>query len=219
MESIDDTQAGPIHRPESAKAAGVTRRDFFGLTWRVLTAFVAGQGACLGLRFLASRKAEGNFGEVMTVGLIGDFPPGTITPYDQARFFLIRFEDGAFLALNSTCTHLACVVGWDEARNQFSCPCHGSEFELDGSVINAPAPRPLDRFAVLIEDDRVKVDTREILRRTVTTPDDLVYAPDQPNGAGAEESAAPRVTDGAPLPIAPADLPTPDPTNPGSNGP
>ena len=162
--------------------AGLTRRDFFGLSWRVLTAFAAGQAACLGLRFLASRPVEGEVGAVITLGLVGDFPLGTITPFDQARLFLLRFEDGGFLALHTRCPHLACVVSWDAARGRFSCPCHGSEFERDGKVINPPAPRPLDRFAVLIEGDRVKVDTRQALRRTTTGPDDLVYAPARPEG-------------------------------------
>jgi len=162
----------------------MTRRDFFGLTWRVLTAFTVGQAACIGLRFLASREAEGSFGEALIAGLSGDLPLGTITPFEQARFFLIRFEDGGFLALSSTCPHLACVVGWDAARSRFTCPCHGSEFERDGGVLNPPAPRPLDRFAVLIENDRVKVDTRAVLRRTSVTPEDLVYASETPPPAG-----------------------------------
>jgi len=170
----------------------MTRRDFFGLTWRVLTAFTVGQAACIGLRFLASRKAEGSFGEVLIAGLSGDFPLGTITPFEQARFFLIRFADGGFLALSSTCPHLACVVGWDATRSRFACPCHGSEFERDGSVLNPPAPRPLDRFAVQIEKDRVKVDTRQALRRTSVAPEDLVYAPAAPAPAN---DAAPATFD------------------------
>lgn len=218
MEPIDSNRAESIHEPESTEAAGVTRRDFFGLTWRVLTAFAAGQAACIGLRFLASREAEGKVGEVMTVGVPGDFPPGTITPFDQARFFLIRFGDGGFLALSSTCPHLACVVGWDAARDIFSCPCHGSEFERDGSVVSPPAPRPLDRFAVLIEDNRVKVDTREVLRRTVATPEDLVYAPEPANGE-ATPAAPPDQTPSADATAAPSAPSVPDPTDPAPSDP
>lgn len=209
-ESLPKTPADPAPQP-----SGLTRRDFFGLTWRVLTAFTLGQAGCIGLRFLASRKAEGNFGEVMIAGLLGDFPPGTITPFEQARFFLVRFPDGGFLALNSTCTHLACIVGWDAARSRFSCPCHGSEFERDGSVINPPAPRPLDRFEVVIEGDRVKVDTRQTLRRASTGPEDVVYAPEQPDRTAVDEGPALDTTAGpsprSGPPTAPAGLPTPDP--------
>ncbi|MCZ7541885.1 MAG: Rieske (2Fe-2S) protein [Anaerolineae bacterium] len=200
MEQINPARAERPAEQPAQEEAGLTRRDFFGLSWRVLTAFAAGQAACLGLRFLASRPVEGDFGAVIILGLLTDFPPGTITPFDQARLFLLRFEDGGFLALHSKCPHLACVVGWDEARNRFSCPCHGSEFERDGAVITAPAPRPLDRFPVLIDGDRVKVDTRQALRRTTTGPEDLVYASAAPEEALPASTRSERVPPGVHVP-------------------
>lgn len=158
------------------------RRDFLNLSWRVIAALAAGQGACMGLRFLASRKAEGSFGQIVTVGLVADFPPGTITPFDTERFLLVRFEDGGFLALHTRCTHLACTVNWEEQRQRFVCPCHGSEFQRDGAVLNPPAPRPLDRFAVTIESDgRVLVDTRKAIQRTATSPEDVLYPAERPS--------------------------------------
>jgi cytochrome b6-f complex iron-sulfur subunit len=160
---------------------GLSRRDFMGLSWRIAGALVLGESAYLGLRFLSSRKAEGVFGRIVTAGVVNDFPPGTITPFDQERFFLVRFEDGGFLALSTKCTHLACVVAWNEGEGRFSCPCHGSEFERNGTVINPPAPRPLDRFAVTIEDDRVQVDTGKPIQRNRADPDDLVHAPEEPD--------------------------------------
>lgn len=164
---------------EEEKDNTLPRRDFLGLSWRIVAALAAGQGACMGLRFLASRKAEGSFGQVVTAGIVTDFPPGTITPFDTDRFLLVRFEDGGFLALSTRCTHLACTVTWNEQRQIFLCPCHGSEFERDGAVLNPPAPRPLDRFPVTVEaDGRVKVDTRKRIQRTETSPNELVYAPE-----------------------------------------
>lgn len=155
------------------------RRDFLGLSWRIIAALAFGQGTCMGLRFLASRKAEGGFGQIVTAGLIADFPLGTITPFETERFLLVRFEDGGFLALYTKCTHLACAVSWNEQRQRFLCPCHGSEFRRDGDVVNPPAPRPLDRFSVTIADDgRVQVDTRKRIQRTDTSPGELVYAPE-----------------------------------------
>ncbi|MBP8972261.1 MAG: Rieske (2Fe-2S) protein [Anaerolineae bacterium] len=200
MGQIDLARAERSGEQPVQEEVSLTRRDFFGLAWRVLTAFAAGQAACLGLRFLASRPVEGNFGAVITLGLLTDFPPGTITPFDQARLFLLRFEDGGFLALHSKCPHLACVVSWDAARARFSCPCHGSEFERNGAVINPPAPRPLDRFPVLIEGDRLKVDTRQALRRTTTGPEDLVYAPATPEKPLPGSSRPTRVLPGVHVP-------------------
>jgi cytochrome b6-f complex iron-sulfur subunit len=160
----------------------MSRRDFFGLSWRALALVAVGQGVYTGLRFLASRKAEGSFGQIVTAGLVADFPPGTITPFDTERFLLVRFEDGGFLALHTKCTHLACTVTWSPQRQRFICPCHGSEFAQDGAVLNPPAPQPLDRFPVTIEDDgRVKIDTRQRIQRTTVSPDDLVYVIEPPD--------------------------------------
>lgn len=201
----------PTEKPTSESSRdslSMTRRDFFGLSWRVLGALALGQAGYIGLRFLASREAEGMSGEVVIAGLLGDFPLGTITPFDQARFFLVRFEDGGFLALHSKCTHLACVVAWNEEHQRFSCPCHGSEFERDGDVINPPAPTPLERFEIIIDADRVKVDTRKPIRRSSTSPSDLVYAPDQPDITPEADSTP--GTDGTPG-ATPDVTPTPTP--------
>jgi hypothetical protein len=43
-------------------------------------------------------------------------------------------------------------------------------------VINAPAPRPLDRFAITIENGIVKVDTGTPIQRDHASDSDLVYA-------------------------------------------
>jgi cytochrome b6-f complex iron-sulfur subunit len=156
----------------------VSRRDFIGLSWRVVTAFAAGEAAYFGLRFLASRKAEGDFGEIVTAGIVEDFPLGTITPFDTQHFFLVHFEDGGFLALHTKCTHLACAVTWNERAGRFVCPCHGSEFDRHGDVINPPAPTPLDRFSVEIDDEgRVKVDTRTPITRESIGEEVIVYPP------------------------------------------
>jgi cytochrome b6-f complex iron-sulfur subunit len=164
---------------DEGKKVNLPRRDFLSRSWRAIAALAVGQGAYTGLRFLASRRVEGAFGEIVTAGLVADFPAGTITPFDSERFLLVRFEDGGFLALSNRCTHLACTVGWNEQQQRFVCPCHGSEFQRDGNVIKPPAPRPLDRFAITIDtSERIQVDTRQSIRRTAASLDDLVYAVD-----------------------------------------
>ncbi len=155
----------------------LSRRQFFNYSWRVAALLVAGQGAYIGFRFLESRKGDGIFGEEITAGVIDDFPLGTIAPFETARFYLVRFEDGGFLAIYRKCTHLACMVSWEEEHERFACPCHGSKFEMDGDVINPPAPRPLDRFPITIDAaGRVKVDTGTPIERDEATANDLVYA-------------------------------------------
>lgn len=44
------------------------------------------------------------------------------------------------------CSHLGCSIGLDPASARFKCPCHGSQFALDGSVLHGPAQAPLSHL-------------------------------------------------------------------------
>lgn len=50
---------------------------------------------------------------------------------------------GDYLVLDQTCRHLGCPVAWTATSGQFLCPCHGSVYHKDGTVISGPAPAPL----------------------------------------------------------------------------
>jgi glycine/D-amino acid oxidase-like deaminating enzyme/nitrite reductase/ring-hydroxylating ferredoxin subunit len=54
-------------------------------------------------------------------------------------------EDGHRYAVSAVCTHLGCIVAWNNAERTWDCPCHGSRFAVDGSVIEGPATKPLGR--------------------------------------------------------------------------
>ena len=50
-----------------------------------------------------------------------------------------RDEKGELHSFSAVCTHLGCVVKWNDSEKSFDCPCHGSRFSYSGQVINAPA--------------------------------------------------------------------------------
>jgi glycine/D-amino acid oxidase-like deaminating enzyme/nitrite reductase/ring-hydroxylating ferredoxin subunit len=56
-----------------------------------------------------------------------------------------RDNDGRFHELSAACTHLGCVVQWNDVEKSWDCPCHGSRYSPDGEVLNGPAARPLER--------------------------------------------------------------------------
>jgi Rieske Fe-S protein len=54
-----------------------------------------------------------------------------------------RDDDGTVYAVSAICSHLGCVVRWNDAESTWDCPCHGSRFARDGSVLQGPATKPL----------------------------------------------------------------------------
>jgi cytochrome b6-f complex iron-sulfur subunit len=66
--------------------------------------------------------------------------------------WLVRVVEGMF-ALSTTCTHLGCTPNWLPGENKFKCPCHGSGFYMSGINFEGPAPRPLERYQIMLADD------------------------------------------------------------------
>ncbi|HXV77086.1 MAG TPA: Rieske 2Fe-2S domain-containing protein [Candidatus Polarisedimenticolaceae bacterium] len=68
---------------------------------------------------------------------------------------VFRDRDGVY-AISLVCTHLGCIV--KPTGRGFDCPCHGSRFAADGSVIKGPAPKALPWLAVSLAANTVTVD-------------------------------------------------------------
>lgn len=57
-----------------------------------------------------------------------------------------RGENGELTALSARCTHLGCIVAFNDDEQSWDCACHGSRFGLDGRVLTGPATKPLRRL-------------------------------------------------------------------------
>jgi len=155
----------------------LSRRDFINLAWGAAGAAAVSELSIVGLRFLSPRATVGEFGGKFTLGSYDQYPPGSVTPVEAGRFYLVRLQDGGFLAIYRRCTHLGCAVPFDHASGEFVCPCHGSAFTMEGDVINQPAPRPLDLFALAInEAGEIVVDTGSPIERDHPNPEHIIYA-------------------------------------------
>ena len=151
------------------------RRRMLGWIWGVLGAVVTLEAVWIVGSFLRPRRRAVEAGDLVVVaGPVETFAPGTVTAFPGGRFYLARLEDGGFLALDRTCTHLGCTVPWNADTGRFECPCHASSFDITGAVLSPPAPRPLDLLPVRIENGMVKVDTRRRVRRSEFHPSQVV---------------------------------------------
>ena len=76
---------------------------------------------------------------------------------EQRTVFLVKTGESEVAALNATCTHLGCLVGWDAEAQVFKCPCHGGVYDRTGAVKDGPPPMPLAKVATRIDGQRVLV--------------------------------------------------------------
>lgn len=150
----------------------VSRREFVVLAAAGALALALADAARIVFDFLKPRPKAG-FGGVVTTGAVADFPPGSLTHIRQGRFFVVHGDDG-ILALYQRCTHLGCLVPWNEVEGRFVCPCHAGQYNRMGEQVSGPPPRPLDLFPVTIVGGQVLVDTSQVVTRQRYEPSQAI---------------------------------------------
>jgi cytochrome b6-f complex iron-sulfur subunit len=155
-----------------------SRRSFLNKIWIGVGIVAFAEFVIVGISFLRPRKSKAGrekSASTIAAGNVDKFAPKTVTAFVRGRFYLSRLEDGGFLALSHKCTHLGCTLPWDENEMKFMCPCHGSAFDITGEVIDAPAPRALDIYPITIENNIVKVDTGNTIKRSEFRLEQVTY--------------------------------------------
>jgi len=155
-----------------------TRRSFFTRLWILLGIVALAELFGVLFRFFNPGKqpaSSTDIDAIINVGPVEKFAPGTVTAFVRGKFYLACLDDGGFLALSRTCTHLGCTVPWVEKENKFICPCHSSEFDIRGEVISPPAPRALDIYPIVIENKILKVDTGKRMKRSAFETAQIFY--------------------------------------------
>jgi glycine/D-amino acid oxidase-like deaminating enzyme/nitrite reductase/ring-hydroxylating ferredoxin subunit len=71
---------------------------------------------------------------------------GKIIGWEGKKVAAYRDYEGKLTLCSPICTHLKCIVGWNDAEHTWDCPCHGSRFRPNGEVISGPAEEPLERL-------------------------------------------------------------------------
>ena len=80
---------------------------------------------------------------------------------ERSTAWVVKLSDKEVVAFTPQCTHLGCAYHFEESKGQFLCPCHTSNFSIEGEVLNGPAPRPLDRYPVKVQGVRLLIGSIE----------------------------------------------------------
>jgi len=115
------------------------RRDFLGLAaaWSAAGALFL---ALLGMARLPRAAVLPSPSKKFRVTLPESLAPGAAFMPPGRSVAIVRDAEGIY-AVSTVCTHLGCIV--KQTAGGFDCPCHGSRFAADGSVIRGPAPKAL----------------------------------------------------------------------------
>jgi succinate dehydrogenase / fumarate reductase iron-sulfur subunit len=167
---ISKTAEAPPEIP--APVPATTRRQFLSRsTWGIAALTAVSLGGLLTATAVVPtlRKRPGKW---VVVGNMEDFPRGSVKTVQisypvedgfykstvrKPVFVAHQANPDRFTVFNSRCTHLGCLLRWDERKNLFICDCHGGQFTPEGMVKAGPPPRSLDRYQTLVKDGRLFV--------------------------------------------------------------
>jgi len=125
-------------------AKEMRRRDFLAWLSGIGVAGSALAGVFSTFFFMKPRVTFGQPNRFL-IGRPEDYPSGARVAIDAKRVCIVR-DGNRVAAISTTCTHLGCIVA--PSATGFQCPCHGSQFDVDGNVTGGPAPKPLAWYGV-----------------------------------------------------------------------
>lgn len=140
---------------KTQKAMNITRRMFLKMGF-----WVTGTASAWGIiRFFSFEEPGEKLLDSITLDPPSVYLRDSVLFVPEVKAWLIRDDSGLY-AVTATCTHLGCNINGE--GNRFVCPCHGSEFDLSGRVLQGPATTSLAHFEVsLSADGRVVIDRRK----------------------------------------------------------
>jgi cytochrome b6-f complex iron-sulfur subunit len=115
-----------------------------GTTLSTATSSTCGGNTCIDTSN-ASNSALASAGGAMIVDMGAD------------SVAVIRKSATEVVALSAICTHAGCEMDYDEPNQRMDCGCHGSQFALDGSVIQGPAQRPVKIYQASVNGNVITV--------------------------------------------------------------
>jgi Rieske Fe-S protein len=122
-----------------------------------LRVFVAGAAAFLAwpVSWLFGKKLSIDLDQVPKLKEIGG---QTTIKLMHEDLLIIRDSEKTIRIFNAHCTHKGCLVKYSAKDNRINCPCHGSQYDMNGNVLKGPAPRSLQAHAGEIDGNQIIVE-------------------------------------------------------------
>jgi cytochrome b6-f complex iron-sulfur subunit len=95
----------------------------------------------------------------VVAGSIKDMKPnqGKVFRFGNEPAILIDTPGGTLKAFSAVCTHLQCTVQYRPDMEKMYCACHGGIYDLNGTNVGGPPPRPLRAYKVVLKGDDIIV--------------------------------------------------------------
>lgn len=103
---------------------------------------------------------------------------GKVIEKDGQKVAIYKDSDGNIHQLSASCTHLGCIVEWNDKQKRWDCPCHGSYFSKEGKVQKGPARCHLE----IVKEPEDQIHTIEILKIEEITHDVKSFTTERPQG-------------------------------------
>lgn len=112
------------------------------------------------ISYLLPKSATLGYGGPTDIGKVEDFPldSGMVVPVNDKPVIIVNTKTGGLKAYSAICTHLGCIVFWDQKKGLIHSPCHEGLFNaVTGAVVSGPPPRPLPAYELAIKDGKVLI--------------------------------------------------------------
>ncbi len=149
----------------------LNRRAFLGRCVAFLGSLIAVMIGGVGGGYVLSPLFQKRQEDWVDLGSVADIRPGSpvkvefvqrqrdawMTTERRSSAWVLTPDGKDFVIFDPRCTHLGCPYRWDEAQQQFLCPCHAAVFSREGGVVSGPPPRPLDRYPWKVQAGRLLI--------------------------------------------------------------
>lgn len=110
---------------------------------------------------------------------------GKVIEKGDKKIAIYKDEKGNIHQISPYCTHLGCVVQWNDEEKKWDCPCHGASYSKEGKVTSGPAKKDLDNINNpeimnhVVKIMEIEQLTHDVKRFKTTKPEEYTFTPGQ----------------------------------------